>query len=66
MTTVIDIPRAGTKTPLNEAHRFAYVTTESNSLLLVYQISSQTPNVMSGSSFRVDSYCEITAASAES
>lgn len=64
LTTIIDMPRAGTKTPLNEAHRFAY-SSDGGKHLFVYQISSQTPSVMSGTSFRVDAYCEISADSAE-
>ncbi|KPI90104.1 hypothetical protein ABL78_0749 [Leptomonas seymouri] len=64
MITLVEVPRANTPTPLNEAHRFAYVTTGSK-LMLVYQISSQTPNVPAGGSFRTEAYMEITASSAD-
>eukprot|EP00796_Vickermania_ingenoplastis_P001533 gene1533-918_t len=60
LTTVVDVPRSGTRTPLNEAHRFCYVRTGSG-LKLVYHISSQTPDVPFGSSFRTEALCFITA-----
>ncbi|KAG5496329.1 hypothetical protein JKF63_02631 [Porcisia hertigi] len=66
LITHIEVPRAGTPTPLNEAHRFAYVSTPEGKLMLVYQISSQTPDVPAGSSFRTEAYFEITADSADS
>ncbi|KAL7699823.1 VAD1-like protein [Lotmaria passim] len=65
LITLVEVPRANTPTPLHEAHRFAYVTTAENKLMLVYQISSQTPNVPAGGSFRTEAYMEITAASAD-
>ena len=54
LITLVEVPRANTPTPLHEAHRFAYVTTAENKLMLVYQISSQTPNVPAGGSFRTE------------
>jgi hypothetical protein len=65
LITLVEVPRANTPTPLHEAHRFAYTTTPDNKLLLVYQISSQTPNVPAGGSFRTEAYIEITASSAD-
>eukprot|EP00796_Vickermania_ingenoplastis_P001530 gene1530-915_t len=60
LTTIVEVPSAGTPTPLNEAHRFCYVRTGSG-LKLVYHISSQTPDVPFGSSFRTEALCFITA-----
>lgn len=65
LTTLVDVPKVGTPTPLNEAHRFVYVTTDDGKLMVVYQISSQTPNVPAGGTFRTEAYCEITADNAE-
>ncbi|KPA84875.1 putative mitochondrial hypothetical protein [Leptomonas pyrrhocoris] len=65
LVTLVEVPRANTPTPLNEAHRFAYVTTPENKVMLVYQISSQTPNVPAGGSFRTEAYMEIVANSAD-
>ncbi|KAK7201978.1 hypothetical protein NESM_000265800 [Novymonas esmeraldas] len=65
LITIVEVPRAGTPTPLNEAHRFAYTNTPEGKLLLVYQISSQTPDVPAGGSFRTEAYLEITADSAD-
>lgn len=66
LVTIVEVPRAGTQTPLLEAHRFAYVNLDDGKLLLAYQISSQTPNVPAGGSFRTEAYIEVTADSAES
>lgn len=66
LVTIVEVPRAGTPTPLNEAHRFVYLNTPEGKLMLVYQISSQTPDVPAGGSFRTEAYLEITADSAES
>lgn len=63
---IVEVPRAGTPTPLNQAQRFAYITTPEGKLMLVYQISSQTPEVPAGGSFRTEAYFEITADSADS
>ncbi|CAJ1032715.1 VAD1 Analog of StAR-related lipid transfer domain containing protein, putative [Leishmania lindenbergi] len=66
LVAIVEVPRAGTPTPLNQAHRFAYITTPEGKLMLVYQISSQTPEVPAGGSFRTEAYFEITADSADS
>ncbi|GET91611.1 hypothetical protein, conserved [Leishmania tarentolae] len=66
LVTIVEVPRADTPTPLNQAHRFAYVNTPEGKLMLVYQISSQTPEVPAGGSFRTEAYFEITADSADS
>lgn len=63
LTTIVEVPHAGTETPLNEAHRFAYVTMDDGKLLLTYHISSQTPNVPAGSTFRTEALAEIVASS---
>jgi len=61
LTTIVEVPRAGTETPLNEAHRFCYVRTAEGTLRLVYHISSQTPKVPFGTSFRTEALCVVTA-----
>ncbi|AYU81832.1 protein of unknown function - conserved [Leishmania donovani] len=66
LVAIVEVPRAGTPTPLNQAHRFAYINTPEGKLMLVYQISSQTPEVPAGGSFRTEAYFEITADSADS
>ncbi|KAG5495358.1 hypothetical protein GH5_03245 [Leishmania sp. Ghana 2012 LV757] len=66
LVAIVEVPRAGTPTPLNQAHRFAYVSTPEGKLMLVYQISSQTPEVPAGGSFRTEAYFEITADTADS
>ncbi|ORC87346.1 uncharacterized protein TM35_000221450 [Trypanosoma theileri] len=61
LTITIDIPKAGTLTQLNEAHRFAYTKSASGPLQLMYQISSQTPAVPAGQSFRTEAFLAFTA-----
>ncbi|RNF25877.1 uncharacterized protein Tco025E_01882 [Trypanosoma conorhini] len=63
LVTVVDVPRAGSLTQLNEAHRFAYAMPSTGAVTLLYQISSQTPNVPAGQSFRTEAFLEVTAGS---
>ncbi|KAF5222961.1 hypothetical protein ECC02_004049 [Trypanosoma cruzi] len=63
LLTVVDIPKAGSVTQLNEVHRFSYTISSSGAVLLLYHISSQTPNVPAGQSFRTEAFLEITAES---
>nr|CCC96068.1 unnamed protein product [Trypanosoma congolense IL3000] len=63
MRCCVDVPKAGTYTPLNQVHRFAYVAEPNNTITLIYHISSQTPEVPMGTTFRTESLFEITAAS---
>lgn len=65
LTTLVDVPKAGTPTPLNEAHRFAYCMTPEKKLVLVLHISSNTPNVPAGGTFRTEAILEFTADSAD-
>lgn len=65
LQTIVEVPRAGTYTPLNEAHRFAFSTSEGGKPKLIYQISSQTPDVPTGTTFRCEATMEITADSLE-
>ncbi|EPY40023.1 hypothetical protein AGDE_03905 [Angomonas deanei] len=65
LTTLVDVPRADTPTPLEEAHRFAYCTTPEGKVLLTYHISSQTPDVTAGSTFRTEALAEFTADSVD-
>lgn len=60
MQTVVEVPRKGTYTLLNEAHRFAF-SIEGGKPRLVVHISAQTPNVPLGGSFRVETLIEVTA-----
>ncbi|EPY21865.1 hypothetical protein STCU_08454 [Strigomonas culicis] len=66
LTTLVEVPRSGTPTPLNEAHRFAYIVTPEKKLLLVLHISSNTPEVPAGGTFRTEAILEFTADTAES
>lgn len=65
LQTVVEVPRSGTYTPLHEAHRFAF-SMDGGKPKLVYQISSQTPNVPAGTTFRCETLMEVTADSLES
>ncbi|KAH9578655.1 VASt domain [Trypanosoma melophagium] len=65
LTTTIDVPKAGTLTQLNEAHRFAYTCAANGSVQLMYQISSQTPGVPAGQSFRTEAFLAFTADSVD-
>jgi hypothetical protein len=65
LQTVVEVPRAGTYTPLHEAHRFAF-SIEGGRPKLFYQISSQTPDVPAGTTFRCETLMEITADSLDS
>ncbi|RNF10939.1 hypothetical protein TraAM80_01204 [Trypanosoma rangeli] len=61
LVTVVDVPRVGSLTQLNEVHRFAYTMSSTGTVALAYQISSQTPGVPAGQSFRTEAFLEITA-----
>lgn len=65
LQTIVEVPRAGTYTPLHEAHRFAF-SIEGGRPKLFYQISSQTPDVPAGTTFRCETLMEITADSLDS
>ena len=58
--TIVEVPRAGSFTLLNEAHRFAFSSCDGGPKLLIH-ISSQTPNVPAGSTFRCEALIQITA-----
>lgn len=66
LTIPIDVPKAGSCTLLNEVHRFAYTSPTAGNVVLLYQISSQTPNVTGGQSFRTETFLEITANTVDS
>ncbi|SCU67020.1 uncharacterized protein TEOVI_000519000 [Trypanosoma equiperdum] len=59
----VDLPRGPVDTTLNQAHRFAYTSSTSGGITLVYHVSSQTPNVPMGTTFRTEALLEITAPS---
>ncbi|ESL06468.1 hypothetical protein TRSC58_05858 [Trypanosoma rangeli SC58] len=61
LVTVVDVPRVGSLTQLNEVHRFAYTMSSTGAVVLAYQISSQTPGVPACQSFRTEAFLEITA-----
>jgi hypothetical protein len=58
--TIVEVPRAGSFTLLNEAHRFAYSNCDGCYKLLLH-ISSQTPNVPAGGTFRCEAVIQVTA-----
>ncbi|KAG8342758.1 putative protein of unknown function (DUF4782) [Trypanosoma vivax] len=60
---LVDMPGVGPRTLVNEAHRFAYVMGVNGCVKLVYQISSQTPNVTGGTTFRTEAILVVTAES---
>lgn len=66
LTAVIDISKIGGSAQLNEVHRFAYTMPANSGVVLLFHISSQTPNVPAGQSFRTEAIFEITADSADS
>lgn len=67
LTTPCDIPGKGVRpTLLQEAHRFCVVGNQAEgSVLLVYHISSQTPDVPFGKSFRTEAVWKVTSSSME-
>lgn len=58
--TIVDVPREGTLTPLNEAQRFMLYRDRGQAALhLVLQFSSQAPEVMMASTFRAETLIDI-------
>jgi hypothetical protein len=59
--TIVEQPMPNTKTPLMEAQKFACSSVGGTKTLLVH-LSSQTPDVISGKTFRVETLVEVVSA----